>query len=112
MALLTNKYYTHAVIILDDYIYCGCHHFHVSALDAFTSAYDPSEELIAEGWAKYTGELTSVEEYETLSKHENVDVRIAVASHPNTPIEVLKVLSGDHYIWVRESVYSNPNFFL
>ena len=113
MTVLTNKYIDHTVIhtviILDDYIYCGCKKFQVSELDTFIAEYNPSKELINEGWAKYTGELTSFETYQELSKHENVDVRIAVAKHFNTPVEILKVLSTDDNYKVRLAVASNPN---
>ena len=109
MTILINKYKEYTVIILDDYIYCGCQKFQVSDLDTFIAEYNPSKELIAEGWAKYTGELTQLEEYQDLSKHENSEVRVAVAKHFNTPVEILKVLSMYDYYLTRVAVASNPN---
>ena len=45
----------------------------------------------------------------TWSKHESAPVRRAVASNPNTPLEVLEELALDSALAVRDAVLANPD---
>jgi pentose-5-phosphate-3-epimerase len=53
---------------------------------------------------------TPVEVLEVLSTDEDYDVRCNVALNPNTPVEVLEVLSTDEDFVVRYWVANNPNY--
>jgi hypothetical protein len=45
-----------------------------------------------------------------LSKEENSVIREGVAENPNTPVEILEVLSQDKYNYVRIKAIQNPNY--